>query len=483
MKKVLARGLVAGAVALGLAACSADKLVVPNQLNPTPGSVTGDPRNALQLQITGILRSEIAQMPGYVSGVGILGRESYSYPPTEGRNVTGWLGVSVQEQTSFGGVGLWSGYHAILRDLFNLQALVDAAPAGTWTAAEIRGIQGFIWTTEATQLLYLINTRNQLGIPVEQMANPAELAPFVSRDSVFRRIIGRLDAAAGELSQAGAAFPFLLHGGYAGFNTPVNYRRHNRALAARVNAYRASMGVGGCTALSQTCYNQVLTNLQESFINEAAATPAALRAGPFNVFTGTTGHVANTISNAATAFILAHVSYTGDAQRKPDNSFDNRYATKILTQAPRDAGNPDIAVATPLDFTLYATREDPIPIITNEELLLLRAEARYFTGDAPGALQDLNRVRTVAGGLPALSGFASDAAFISALLYERRFSLMFTGHRWIDHRRFGRLGDLPLDIPTGPNRHIVVDKLPVPQGECLNRSGQTGALAGPGCVG
>jgi hypothetical protein len=33
-----------------------------------------------------------------------------------------------------------------------------------------------------------------------------------------------------------------------------------------------------------------------------------------------------------------------------------------------------------------------------------------------------------------------------ALLYERRYSLLFEGgHRWIDSRRLGKLADLPLD--------------------------------------
>ncbi|MDP4247858.1 MAG: RagB/SusD family nutrient uptake outer membrane protein, partial [Bacteroidota bacterium] len=33
------------------------------------------------------------------------------------------------------------------------------------------------------------------------------------------------------------------------------------------------------------------------------------------------------------------------------------------------------------------------------------------------------------------------------LLYERRYSLYYEGHRWIDMRRYGLLGQLPIDRP------------------------------------
>ena len=53
----------------------------------------------------------------------------------------------------------------------------------------------------------------------------------------------------------------------------------------------------------------------------------------------------------------------------------------------------------------------PIPIIKNEELILLRAEARYQSGDVAGALSDINVVRVSSGGLAPLTGFANATAF------------------------------------------------------------------------
>ena len=47
-------------------------------------------------------------------------------------------------------------------------------------------------------------------------------------------------------------------------------------------------------------------------------------------------------------------------------------------------------------------------------------------------------------------------------MYERRLSLIFEGHRWIDMRRWGRLAQLPLDRPT----FFVAKVMPIPGTEC-----------------
>jgi hypothetical protein len=41
-----------------------------------------------------------------------------------------------------------------------------------------------------------------------------------------------------------------------------------------------------------------------------------------------------------------------------------------------------------------------------------------------------------------LAPFASQAEALDALLYERRYSLLFEGQRWNDYRRFKRLNQL-----------------------------------------
>ena len=50
-------------------------------------------------------------------------------------------------------------------------------------------------------------------------------------------------------------------------------------------------------------------------------------------------------------------------------------------------------VSSNLRNTLYPTISSPIAIIRNEELILIRAEARWFTGNKQGAIDDLNLMK------------------------------------------------------------------------------------------
>lgn len=471
MRHILTTGLVAGAL-LATAGCS-DRLNVPNFQNPTVAGITSDPLAAIPLLATGVLRDDRNNEVGYVLGLGILGREVYNYTPTEGRNTSGWLSADVNNNTSFGGGSLWGGPYVTLRDIFNTSGVVEAATV--LSDPQKNAMRGLLHTTEAYSLLQIINTRDVLGAPVQMSADPNVLSPFVSRDSVFNYVIGRLNQAATELTNAGTtAFPFTLHSGFTGFNTPATFLQYNRALAARVNAYRASLGISGCgTARSAACYQTVLTNLSQSFISTAGS----LTNGVYNVYSAAAGDVANGNSNAATTAIVAHFRSDSGIQNKADGTRDNRFLTKIVTIAAKGPSTPSLGVQTTFDFASPAQRTDPIAIIRNEELLLLRAEAEYYTGDQASALADINNIRTRSGGLAARAAFASEADFLDELLYNRRLSLWFEGHRWLDMRRFGRLNLLTIDLPT----HIVISKLPVPQAECLQRAHVAANLAGPGC--
>ncbi|HKO15471.1 MAG TPA: RagB/SusD family nutrient uptake outer membrane protein [Gemmatimonadaceae bacterium] len=474
MRCLFSTGLIAGAL-LAIAGCGADRLNVPNYQNPTTGSITSDPVAAIPLLATGVLRDDRGNFTGYVSGTGILGRESYNYTATEGRNTSGWLTSDVENGTSFGGGALWSPPFFTLRDAFNTATVVDAASESQVSATQKSAVHGFLHTMEALSLLYLINTRDSLGAVVEVTADPTKLEPFVSRDSVFNRIIGRLDQAATELRSGGASFPFTFHSGYTGFTTPTTYLKFNRALAARVNAYRASLGIAGCGAkFSPACYQTVLQNLSESFLDPSGS----LSGGVYNVYSSAANDASNSLSNSATTNIVAHFRADSGIELRPDGSKDLRFTTKVFTLAKAKSPPSTVdAQPTKFDYKMYDSRSDPIPIIKNEELLLLRAEARYFTGDQAGALADINLIRTQSGGLAPRGAFASDSDFVDELLYNRRLSLLFEGHRWVDMRRFQRLDQLTIDKPS----HVVVDHLPIPQAECLSRANASGDLKAPGC--
>jgi len=100
-----------------------------------------------------------------------------------------------------------------------------------------------------------------------------------------------------------------------------------------------------------------------------------------------------------------------------------------------------------------------------------KRQALYFTGNAAGALADINFIRRHSGAVAGRAAFATDSAFVAELLLQRRYSLLWEGHRWADVRRFTRMFNtlvtLPLDAPT----HFRQIEQPVPQAECLQRAG------------
>jgi len=467
--------LAIGATAATLVACS-DRLTVPNFQNPTVDGISADPLAAIPLLATGVLRDDRGAMVTYIRDVGILGREVYNYTPTEGRNTSGYLTSDVNNQASFGatsGGGFASQYFTV-RDAFNTLTVLDAS-GSVFTDAQKSALRGLMHTQVALALLYVINTRHNLGAPVEVSSDATKLFPFVPRDSVFSYISGTLNSAQTELAAGGTAFPFTLPSGYTGFTTPANYAKFNRALAARVYAYRASLGASGCgAARSAACYQLALTALGSSFIDPAGS----LTLGVYDVYSAASGDLANSNANQATVNVVAHAKSDSGILNKADGTPDNRFTNKFLKLAsPKQPPTTVSAVPTNWDYKIYDARTDPVAVIRNEELILLRAEARYYTGDQTGALADINTIRTRSGGLDARGAFTSESDFLDALLYTRRLSLTFEGHRWIDMRRFGRLNLLTKDKPD----HVIATQLPVPQNECLARASAAADLKGPGC--
>ncbi|HEV8505937.1 MAG TPA: RagB/SusD family nutrient uptake outer membrane protein, partial [Chitinophagaceae bacterium] len=121
-----------------------------------------------------------------------------------------------------------------------------------------------------------------------------------------------------------------------------------------------------------------------------------------------------------------------------------------LSKAPkRTASTTQDGLTSDYDFFVYKTNVDPIPIIRNEELLLIYAEAKAQLGGAANlddAVTALNKIRSAAS-LSDYSGAVTTSAIIDDMLKQRRYSLFGEGHRWIDMRRYNRLNTLPIDRP------------------------------------
>jgi hypothetical protein len=86
----------------------------------------------------------------------------------------------------------------------------------------------------------------------------------------------------------------------------------------------------------------------------------------------------------------------------------------------------------------------PLAIIRNEELILINAEINLQLNDLPAAVASLDVIRK-GHNLPGYSGTVTPAALTDELLKQRRYSLFYEGHRWVDMRRYNRLSQLPID--------------------------------------
>jgi hypothetical protein len=100
---------------------------------------------------------------------------------------------------------------------------------------------------------------------------------------------------------------------------------------------------------------------------------------------------------------------------------------------------------------------NPVYVIRIAELWLIRAEARAQQGNLPGALSDLNAIRTRAG-LPS-STAATQSDILLAIENESRVEFALEPHRWFDLVRTGRAGAV-LNV-TDPNHYLF----PVPTPE------------------
>jgi len=219
----------------------------------------------------------------------------------------------------------------------------------------------------------------------------------------------------------------------------------NRALRARAAVYTDSWQVA-------------LTALSESFLS----TTAPLTLGAYHVFTTNSGDITN--PNFRPDLLFAHTRLRTEAKLRVDGTIDLRAQTKLMTVPTFTVQN----ISSNVQFTMYNSPTAPIPLIRNEELILLRAEANLGLGNTALAIQDINVVRTTAGGLPPLPAIVP-GDLLTELLYDKHYSLLWEGgNTWIDMRHYGRLDRIPVSA-ADPR---LFPAMPIPVAECQPRTPQ-----------
>lgn len=397
--------------------CSLEAVQDPNF--PSVGSVSS---NASKGQLNGLAIGQISLarngLATYLQVTGTIGKELFNFNTTESRWMTELNGLRPIDNSAFYN-GATTAFGLPVRQANIILASADKTTAVT--AEEKNAYKGLANTFKGLAYLYMLNAQYQNGVRlnVEDPFKPSKPASYTES---LAGIADFLDQGASQLDQAGAAFPFTLPSGFAGFDTPANFKKFNRAIALRVAIYQQN-------------WTKAAQILPTTYINETGL----LTAGPRHTFSASSPDFANPLVNVSSANVVAVEKLFDDIE------VGDARKSKVTT------------LATPLSYTsgtnysskylsnVYTSATTPVPIIKNEELILIAAEVASQTNDLTNAKRLVDIIRA-ANGLAPVAAFASKDAAIDAILKERLYSLWYEGHRWVDMRRYSKLDQIFLPV-------------------------------------
>lgn len=358
----------------------------------------------------------------YLDDVSIVGRETYRLSNSEPRYVLDLLGAnnSTLSGSNFYITTPWAARYQVVK---NCNILIQAATNSSLiTASQKSGYIGFARTIKAYQLLLNLNLTYTNGIRIN-VADPAHLGPFVSYNDGLAAITALLDSAKTDFSNATISFSLA---GFGNFSNAAGLTQFNRAIAARVSIYQKN-------------WQTALNDLNASFLTLSSAN-SAFNTGVYHVFGTGSGDQLNPVfipQNQTGEVRVAHPTYVEDIATGDD---------RISKVSQRTTPASLSGLTGDYDMWLYTSSIAPIAIIRNEELILIYAEANIQLNNLTPAVNAINIIRN-GHGLGNYTGAVTQAALITEMLTQRRYSLFFEGHRWIDLRRYNLLNALPIDRP------------------------------------
>ncbi len=407
---------------LFFSSCKVEPILDPN--NPGIGTISANPtKGEIQNLVTAIESGMRDNMNFYFDDAGVIGREFYRFSTSDPRFTSDLLGkgTAVLDNNTF---YITNPFAARYRVIKNANILLDGLTNTTSSDisdAERTAGKAYANTIKAHELLMVLNLENDNGIRAD-VADPDALGPFLSKDESFNAISGLLDNAYSDLSaNAGVDLPFTT----TFFSSNAGeFAKFNRALAARVAVYKQD-------------WSGALDALNNSFFD----IDGDLTEGVYYLYSSGGGDQLNPMffpqNSSGETRVVQPLFITQAA------AGDTR-----LSKAPkRTASTTQDGLTSDYDFFVYKTNTDKIPIIRNEELLLIYAEAKAQLGGAANlddAVTAINKIRNAAN-LSNYGGAVTQSAIIDEMLNQRRYSLFGEGHRWIDMRRYNRLNTLPID--------------------------------------
>ncbi|MFV9483801.1 RagB/SusD family nutrient uptake outer membrane protein [Christiangramia sp. ASW11-125] len=394
-------------------------------------------RGDLQDLVGGVLYSMRVRLGTYYDDLGVIGREYWRFSSSDPRFTADLLGKenAVLDNNTFYITNPWAARYRTVKNVNLILEFIEGQDVSAqFSDSEISATKGFLKTVKAYELLLNLNLTYQNGIRID-VADENNLGPFLGYDAALTAIRALLDEAAGDLQNGGDSYPFTLTSGFSGFSTPQSFLEANKAIAARVAAY-------------QEDFPAVLDYLEDSFLTLDAS---MLDEGIYYNFSADQTDILNPL------FFPVEATTAGARIVQPDFVTDAEDGDERLNKVAQRSEPLTFDFLTG-DYAVfrYTSNIDAIPIIRNEELILLYAEANIYQNPSE-AVEALNLIRNSAG-LDDYDGDTSETSLIDEMLMQRRYSLFAEGHRWLDVRRYDRLDELPTDREGDD----VFEQFPIP---------------------
>ena len=463
--------IVLAATALVAAGCKDNPVANPIDA-PTVDALSGAlTRVTLQQLATGVLAQDraSANVFAYALEAGIFARDVYRIDASEPRYVQETLGGN-PDPGSFAGGGAWAGYYTAIRAGNNLILALPATSTAAFTTAEINATRGFFRTIKAMDYWRVIEMHDSVGATI-QTDNTSAVTDIRCKPAVLSYIAALLDSANTDLTAAGGTtkVPFTLPSGFTAFGRDYslvsNIVKFNRGLKGKVDFYRGLDRTNPTPALFATA----ITELTQALGGAAAgAVPKAdFTKGPYYVFVpGGSENAPNIISDAKVGLN----PLVGDSVQAGDTR-----ASKIVPRTTLSGFGLTTSITYVGAVASTANQSTPLGILRDEELVLLRAQAYNEAGQLANAILDINDVRTSYGLAPVAPVDKTSA--INAILYEKRYSLLFEGpQRLNDLREYKRLNATYLRAETATDPFNAA--IPIARAE-LNARGLT---TNPACT-
>ena len=412
--------------------------LIPDYNNPQLPAVIPS-LDQLQNQVTGLVAGDREQHAFFILVQETMGRDAYRIDGADPRFIQQPLG-----QFSPGAFLVdftWNSTYRTIKGAIQLAGGVEGSAA--FTAQEKAAAQGFARTIQGLEYLKAIETRDSLGVPISKGASGG-VEPITCKPAVLAYISALLDSAATNLAAGGPTFPFTLPAGFTGFTTPATFLKFNRALAAKIHIYRgfAAYKTAG-NPINAAELNAAITALDASFYSPA---PANFRVGPYHTYSTASGDLQN--GNYDRSVYRANPKVLTEAEANDRRLSKIQQDPSFLKSLPATPPYPS-AAASDIIFLNISSPLTPLPIIIDEQLVLMRAMALWGLNRDAEALVLINLVRQNSGGLPAktLASYPTRLDILRDILRQKRYSLLFeSGDRLVDYRMFGLWTELGKEL-------------------------------------